>query len=139
MNLPLLIKIVEELSLLLTDARVRQVAEGPKGTLYLLLIRSRKQFILLLSSDRSLPRIYLVSRKTEPSRFPGPFTQYLRSRLNGSVIRHIVLLNEDRIVEIAFSARAGEFRLILELTGSTANLVFTDAFSTILAVYSSGA
>ena len=135
MNFHVLSLVVEELSALLTNARVERVYQGKDGGLYLLLHRERKKFVLLLSPDRAMPRLHLVSAKPAADDSPHGFILFLRSRLTGARVSGVSLLNQDRVVEIRFSRQGEEYLLLFELFGSSANLVLVDPSSTILAVY----
>ena len=134
MDFQILQKVVDELYTLIIGARVDRLYQGAGGELYLVLHRRRKNIVLLVSSDRSMPRIHLVSAK--PPAFPAlsGFVQYLKSRVTGAVISAIRLLNQDRIAEIGFSKTGADYRLVIELTGSSANLILTDASYAILSV-----
>ncbi len=135
MHFDILTPVVEELSSLLTGARVERVLQGEDGGLYLLFRKDRKNFTLLVSPDRSLPRTHLVSKKPRSASDPHPLVLNLRSRLPGSRLADIVLLNNDRIVEFRFIKDDIEHHLFFELTGSSTNLFFTDADLRILASY----
>jgi predicted ribosome quality control (RQC) complex YloA/Tae2 family protein len=135
MNFHILSLVVEELSALLTNARIERVYQGKDGGLYLLLHRERKKFFLLLSPDRAMPRLHLVSAKPAAEDSPHGFILFLRSRVSGARVSGISLLNQDRVVEIRFSGQGEEYILLFELFGSSANLVLVDPSSTILAVY----
>jgi hypothetical protein len=99
MRYEMLLPVVEELARDLTGARVDRVLQGKDRHLYLLLRNSGKNFTLLISPDRSLPRLHLVSVKPQADSDPYPFVLNLRSRLKGARIAGIALLNLDRIVE----------------------------------------
>jgi predicted ribosome quality control (RQC) complex YloA/Tae2 family protein len=135
MNFEALSRVVQELSSLVTGARVERVLQGEDGGLYLLFRKERKNFTLLVSPERSLPRLHLVSRKPRSAFDPHPLVLLLRSRLPGSRLTHIALLNDDRIVVLRFAGNDTEHHLLFELTGSSANLFFTDAELRILASY----
>jgi predicted ribosome quality control (RQC) complex YloA/Tae2 family protein len=135
MHYDVLVPVVEEISSLLTGARVERVLQGDDRGLYLLFRKDRKNFSVLLSPDRSLPRLHLVSRKPRSASDPHPLVLNLRSRLPGSRLAHIALLNDDRIVEFRFVKNGAGYRIFFELTGSSANLFFSDADLRILAVY----
>jgi predicted ribosome quality control (RQC) complex YloA/Tae2 family protein len=135
MNFHILSLVVEELSALLTNARVERVYQGTDGGLYLLLHRERNKFILLLSPDRAMPRLHLVSTKPAADASPNGFILFLRSRVSGARVSGISLLNQDRVVEIRFNRQGEEYLLLFELFGSSANLVLVDPSLTILAVY----
>src|SRR5512144_1252874 len=98
MNYDVLVPVVEELSSLLTGAFVERVLQGEDGGLYLLFRKDRKNFTLLLSPDRVLPRMHLVSRKPRSVADPHPLVLNLRSRLPGSRLSCVALMNDDRVV-----------------------------------------
>jgi predicted ribosome quality control (RQC) complex YloA/Tae2 family protein len=135
MNFHILSRVVEELNSFLTNARVERVYQGNKGGLYILCSRNRKKFVLLLSPDRAMPRLHLVSVKPAAEDPPHGFILFLRSRVSGARVTGIGLVNQDRVVEIRFSRQGEEYTLLFELIGSSANLVLVDPASTILAVY----
>jgi predicted ribosome quality control (RQC) complex YloA/Tae2 family protein len=135
MNFQILSQVIEELSALLTGARVERVIQGQEGGVYLLLRRDRKNYALLLSPDRALPRMHLVSSKPQSVAPPHPVVLALRSRLTGSRVATISLLNEDRIARMCFATTAGEQCLVYELTGMSANLILIGPDSRILTVY----
>jgi predicted ribosome quality control (RQC) complex YloA/Tae2 family protein len=135
MDFQLLSQVVNELAALITGARVERVYQGSDDALVFILGRDRMKFILLISPDRSLPRLHLVTAKPPAGDSPHSFGLYLRSRLPGTRVKHIMLMNQDRIVEIRFSGLDGEYCLVSELFGHAANLIFSDSSSTILSVY----
>jgi predicted ribosome quality control (RQC) complex YloA/Tae2 family protein len=135
MNFELLSSVVGELSLLTTGARVERVYQETDGGIYVLLHRDRQKFSLLLSPDRTLPRLHLVSDKPTADTTPHPFVLYLRSHLTGARVQSIALLNQDRVVELRFSKPGTEYHLVFELIGTSANLILTDSSSKILAAY----
>jgi predicted ribosome quality control (RQC) complex YloA/Tae2 family protein len=135
MNFQLLSSVIDELSHLITGARVERVYEGTGRALSVLLRRDRKQYTLLLSPDRSLPRLHLVSKKPAAIASPSGFSLYLRSHAAGAVITKVSLLNQDRVAEIRFSRQGTGCRLLFELTGPGANILITDEALKILAVY----
>src|SRR5512140_2971496 len=135
MHYDILAPVVCELSSLLTGARVERVLQGEDGGLYLLFRKDRENLTLLISPERSLPRLHIVSKKPRSTSDPHPLVLNLRSRLPGSRLTSLALLNDDRVVEIRFEKNDDEHRLFFELTGSSANLFFTDASPRILATY----
>ena len=135
MNFQILYSVIEELSQLITGARVERVYEGTGRALYLMLMRNRKHYYLLLSPDRSMPRMHLVTEKPAAAASPRGFILYLRSHVAGAGITQVSLLNQDRVAEICFSRQGTTYRLLFELTGPSANLVITDDSLKILSVY----
>jgi predicted ribosome quality control (RQC) complex YloA/Tae2 family protein len=139
MHLQLLSLVVAELGSLLSNARVVRFFEGSDDhSLYIAARRSGKNLFLLLSADRVLPRIHLVSHKPPAAPSVKPFTLYLKSRISGGTIRQIALLNQDRIVEIRVARQGRDYRLVFELTGAGSNFILTDAEGTILALFHPG-
>lgn len=134
MDFQTLSSVIDELSHLITGARVERVYEGTGRALYVLLRRDRKHYYLLLSPDRSLPRLHLVTKKPAAVASRG-FSLYLRSHAAGAVITKVSLLNQDRVAEIRFSRQGAGYRLLFELTGPGANILITDESLKILAVY----
>ena len=135
MNFRLLSDVVEELSAQVIGARLERVFEGADGNIYLLFRREKKNLILLLSPDRSLPHLHLVSSKPAAGLYPKSFVLYLRSHLTGTRISEISLMNQDRVVILRFIKMKSEYCLIFELIGSSANMILTDSSLKILAVY----
>lgn len=134
MDFALLNQVVEELSVVLPGARVDKVSQGSDHTLLLSFHLKRKNYVLLLSADRSLSRMHLTSRKPAGAAAPAGFFLYLRKHLTGARLAGIGCLNEDRVAELRLARPGAEYRLILELTGSSANIILTDASYRILAV-----
>lgn len=135
MDLNVLKQVVGELSALLPGALVERVYEGTDRALYLSLRKQRLDLVLLMSPDRSLPRMHLVSNRPPSAGKMSAFAQYLKSRISASRIERISLLGEDRLVEIMFSGMDAHYRLIFELFGSRANMLLLDPSSKIISVY----
>jgi predicted ribosome quality control (RQC) complex YloA/Tae2 family protein len=135
MDFQILSSVIDELSHLITGARVERVYEGTGRALYVLLRRDRKHYYLLLSPDRSMPRLHLVTKKPAAAASPSGFSLYLRSHAAGAGITKVSQLNQDRVAEIRFSRQGEGCRLLFELTGPTANIIITDESLKVLAVY----
>ena len=134
MDFTLLAQVVEELAAVLPGARVDKLVHGSDDSLLLVLHRAKRNRYLLLSPDRSLPRIHLISRKPAGTAAPAGFFLYLRKHLTGSRIGEVRLVDLDRIVEVGFVRPDGAYLLFFELTGSSTNLILTDAARKILSV-----
>lgn len=134
MDIAVLSKVVEELAALLPGAKVDKLVQGKEDSLSLGLYLQGSRFTLLLSADRSLPRLHLVSEKTTGTDVPTGFFLSLRKHLAGARLDTIGLLNEDRIVLLQFTQRGTTYQLIFELTGSSANLILAERSQRILAV-----
>ena len=135
MDFPLLSAVIEEASGLIAGARVDRLYESDSRDIIFLLRKAGKQSVLLVSPDRTLPRVHLISRKPLAAPALHPFTLFLRSRIVGSSLETIGILNRDRIVEMVFRLRGTVFRLLVELFGPAANLIVTDEQGIVQTVY----
>lgn len=125
MNFIILSKVVEELSAILPGAAVERLFESD-GIFYFVLRKGRDGLTLLFSPDRGLPRVHLATKRPEASQPASLFCQYLRSRLTGSRISAIGLVNNDRVMEILFSGIDGDYRVVFEVFGSRPNIFVLD-------------
>jgi predicted ribosome quality control (RQC) complex YloA/Tae2 family protein len=98
---------------------------------------------LFVSADPSSPRLYLIERRArdlQKASIPlGQFGQLLRARTNGAALVSVEKDPRDRIVRLNFRCEeegaAIEFRkLVIQLTGRTANLFLLDESDRIVAV-----
>ncbi|HEY0724977.1 MAG TPA: NFACT RNA binding domain-containing protein [Pyrinomonadaceae bacterium] len=93
---------------------------------------------LLISVDPANPRFYLTHRRTKDlekqSLSLNPFGQAVRSRLGNA---HFVSISKDpldRIVRLTFRNDDSFWRLIIQLTGRTADIFLLDELNRIVAV-----
>lgn len=135
MNYSILSEVIKELGLLLPGSSVERILEGDGNSIILELRQGRSRRHLLLSPDRSMPRIHLVSGKPASKPLAHPFTLFLKSRIAGARLTDARLLNEDRLVELCFRRRDALFHLFFELFGRAANLALTDGAGLVLAVF----
>lgn len=93
---------------------------------------------LLISVDPSNPRFYFTHRRTkdlEKQSLPlNPFGQMLRSRLSGAHFAGITKDPSDRIVRLTFRSDNIFWRLVIQLTGRTADVFLLDELNRIIAV-----
>ncbi|HEX5876307.1 MAG TPA: NFACT RNA binding domain-containing protein [Pyrinomonadaceae bacterium] len=94
---------------------------------------------LFISVDPSNPRIYLIRRRTkdlEKQSIPlGGFGQAMRAKLSGAHVVNIVKDPSDRIVRLTLRSEDFIFwRLIIQLTGRSADLFVVDELNRIEAV-----
>ena len=127
--------VIAEASSLVLGARVDRVYESDARDIIMIVRNAGRRFVLLISPDRSLPRIHLLSRKPAAGPSLHPFTLYLRSRITGGRLKKIGILNRDRIIEMLFESHGRILRLIIELFGSATNLIITDQEDVIQIVY----
>ena len=94
--------------------------------------------LLLISVDPSNPRFYLTHRRTkelEKQSLPlNVFGHAMRSRLSGA---HFVSISKDpldRIVRLTFRIGDVFWRLVIQLTGRTADIFLLDELNRIIAI-----
>lgn len=95
---------------------------------------------LLVSLDRAAPALYLSSRDQHKSgkRAPSNFYSVLREQLDGAKVVSIAKRPSDRVVEIEFedtasNDRASSVKLVLSLTGRSANAYLVEGQTNLLA------
>jgi predicted ribosome quality control (RQC) complex YloA/Tae2 family protein len=54
---------------------------------------------------------------------PDHFVKEIRKKLHQSILKRVVQIERDRIVDMQFESEEGKFRLVLELTGSHGNCI----------------
>jgi len=93
---------------------------------------------LFISVDPASPRLYLIHRRTKDlekqSLSLNAFGQAIRSRLSGA---HFVSISKDpldRIVRLTFRIDDVFWRLVIQLTGRTADVFLLDELNRIVAV-----
>lgn len=98
---------------------------------------------LLVSVDPASPRFYLIHRRTkelEKQSHPlGIFGQAMRSKLSGAHLVNISKDPLDRIIRLTFriddeSARVVFWKLVIQITGRTADIFLLDELNRIVAV-----
>ncbi len=134
MEYPLLVRVVEELAGVLPGARVDKVVPAEDEEFVLLLRQKGRNHFLLISPERALPRIHLISRKPAAAPSSAPFLLSLRKYLAGSRVKGVRLLNQDRVVELSFARLDKELFLILEILGASSNVLLIDRERKIIAV-----
>ena len=134
MEYTVLVRVVKELTQHLAGARVERVYQGSEGIL-IVLSHAAARSVLLISPDRAMPRLHLVSEKPPAIETAHPFVLYLRSHVSGARIVSIEVLDQDRIVALRLRQMKEEYRLLFELFGGSANLFLLNASNTILSTY----
>ena len=93
---------------------------------------------LLVSVEPSSPRLYLIERRARDLRKTSiplaHFGQLLRARTNGGALVSVEKDPRDRVVSLTFRCEDQFYKLIVQLTGRTANLFFLDDADRILAL-----
>ena len=132
-----LVLLADELNQELSFAKVVKIQQ-PEKDLILIQLRkgkdsssSNRNAKLLIRVAGGSSRVHLTEREFENPKEPPMFCMLLRKYLNDAVIQDIMILGQDRILQIHFSSRndLGDSRdryLITELTGRTANVILCD-------------
>lgn len=93
---------------------------------------------LFVSVEPSSPRLYLIERRArdlqKASIQLAHFGQLLRARTNSAALVSVEKDSQDRVVRLTFRCEDQFYKLIVQLTGRTANLFFLDDADRILAV-----
>lgn len=115
----------QELSPLLSGARLQGLRRHRQGLFSLEFYSQEKHFVLLeLQRPRS---VCFLTQQLPPSKPADSLTLGLRKHLLGSRLRSLSQLQQDRILAWDFETATGPMRLILELSGRHANLFLLDA------------
>jgi predicted ribosome quality control (RQC) complex YloA/Tae2 family protein len=137
MNQTVLQRVVEELQGALTGRYCGKIYQlGPVS--FAIDFGLRGEF-LFISVDPASPRLYLIHRRTKDlekqSVALGAFGQMMRAKLSGA---HLVGISKDpldRIVRLTFRSEEMIFRrLVIQLTGRTADVFLLDELNRIVAV-----
>jgi predicted ribosome quality control (RQC) complex YloA/Tae2 family protein len=123
--------LTNELNSTLVSGRIVKIAQPENDELLLTIKIFNKQIRLSISSDASLPLMYLTEdNKPSPLTAPG-FCMVLRKHLNNAKILNIFQPSLERIVNIELEHynEMGDLckkYLIIELMGKHSNIIFTD-------------
>jgi predicted ribosome quality control (RQC) complex YloA/Tae2 family protein len=141
MNQTVLQRVVEELRDVLTGRFFGKIYQlGPVS--FVIDFGLRGEY-LVLSVDPASPRLYLTHRRTKDlekqSVALNAFGQMMRSKLSGAHVVDISKDSLDRIVRLTFrsEAESGEIifrKLVIQLTGRTADVFLLDELNRIIAV-----
>ena len=129
--------LVKELQDSLTGGHISKISMPEKNELFLTVKNNARNYRLLISSDASLPLIYLTEQnKTAPLVAPG-FCMLLRKHIGSGKITEIRQMGLERIIRIQTEQlnELGDLtqkRLYIELMGKYSNIIFTDTEDTII-------
>ena len=136
MDQSLIHRVVEELRIALSGRYFGKIYQL-SPTSFAIDFGLRGEF-LLISVDPSNPRLYLTHRRTkdlEKQSLPlNAFGQALRTKLSGAHFVSISKAPLDRIVRLTFSIDDSFRRLVVQLTGRTADVFLLDELNRIVAV-----
>lgn len=140
MHQALLHRVVEELQLTLTGRFLGKIFQlTPHSFAFDFGLRGA---FLYVNADPASPRLYLIERRTreldKQSMALSTFGHAMRSKLGGGYLIRVTQDRPDRIVRLTFrfdDARGMNFqRLVIQLTGRTANLFLLDELNRITSV-----
>lgn len=123
--------LTNELKSALVSGRIVKIAQPENDELLLTIKKFNEQIRLTISSDASLPLMYLTS-ENKPSPMTAPnFCMVLRKHLNNAKIIDIFQPSLERIINIELEHynEMGDLckkYLIVELMGKYSNIIFTD-------------
>lgn len=123
--------LVRELKDNLTGGHISKISMPEKSELFLTVKNNARNYRLLISSDASLPLMYLTEQnRTAPLTAPG-FCMLLRKHIGSGKITEIRQMGLERIVRIQTEQlnELGDLtrkRLYIELMGKYSNIIFTD-------------
>lgn len=123
--------LTSELNSTLVSGRIVKIAQPENDELLLTIKIFSKQIRLTISSDASLPLMYLTEQN-KPSPLTAPaFCMVLRKHLNNAKILNIFQPGLERIInfELEHYNEMGDLcrkYLIVELMGKHSNIIFTD-------------
>jgi predicted ribosome quality control (RQC) complex YloA/Tae2 family protein len=119
-------RVRDEIAPALTGGWIQKIYQ-PTARMFVLEVRAPgRTHRLLISCHPESARLHLTTLTIHNPPTPPPFCQYLRAHVQGARIDHVEQIEEDRIVQLALTAKAGPCKLVVELTGKTANLLLLD-------------
>lgn len=122
--------ILAELPLL--DAFIRKVDQPDFRSLVLSCYHRGTAYAVLVSVEPTACRIHRIQRMPPRPGRAQRFVQLLRSRIQGGKIVAVEHVNRDRIVRLSVRQGGETNHLWIRLWGTAANIILTDAQSTIL-------
>ncbi|HXX75449.1 MAG TPA: NFACT family protein [Nitrospiraceae bacterium] len=118
--------VLEEVAPVLTGGWIQKIHQPAALTIVLEIRTPGLTHRLLISCFPETARLHLITASRQNPVSPPPFCQFLRAHLQGAHIDAITQIQDDRIVRIDLTTKAGTRALVAELTGKTANLFVLD-------------
>ncbi|MEO6307762.1 MAG: NFACT family protein [Nitrospiraceae bacterium] len=119
-------KVMSECAPALAGGWIQKVYQPTDRTLVLEIRTPGQTHRLLISCHQETTRLHFTTAAFQNPPTPPPFCQFLRAHLQGARIDQFEQLREDRVVQLALTAKEGPCRLVAELTGKTSNLLVLD-------------
>ena len=124
MKLNMLCNLVAELQPHLKGARVSKIYQPEADMLILRLWTGTDNLRLLIAVTPGRQKLHLTQKEWLNPHQPPRFCQLLRSRITR--IEHIHLVNDDRVVQLDCVGPKGNCFLVIEMFGSSGNMILTD-------------
>ena len=120
-----------ELNCALHGGKIRRICQPEKDEITISVYNGKSNLLLVISANPNSPRIHLTTVKKENPYAAPPLLMVLRKYIGSAVIKGVSCLAEDRIAEIALSARNEmfddeDFYLVCELMGRYSNIILLD-------------
>jgi predicted ribosome quality control (RQC) complex YloA/Tae2 family protein len=123
--------VVRELQALV-GGRLQRILQPSSSSLLLGIYAGGQERLVLLSANPRFPRAHTVRSRPSSQGEPGPLATVVRRHADGAKILAVRQVGFDRQMEVVLGRPEGEYRLIAELTGKHANLVFVGTDGKIL-------
>ena len=123
--------LTKELQGELIHGRVQKVNQPFERELVLSIRNNRQNYKLLLSAHPVFGRVQITKADFQNPQTPNTFTMIMRKYLQGAVIEDIRQIENDRILEIAFSNKNEigdniKVTLVVEIMGKHSNIILID-------------
>ena len=123
--------LTKELQEELLYGRIQKVNQPFERELVLTIRNNRKNYKLLLSAHPVFGRVQITTADFQNPQTPNTFTMIIRKYLQGAIIESITQIENDRILEIAFSNKNEigdniKVTLMVEIMGKYSNIILID-------------
>lgn len=123
--------LTKELQDELLYGRIQKVNQPFEHELVLTVRNNRKNYKLLLSAHPVFGRVQITKTDFQNPQTPNTFTMIMRKYLQGAVIESLEQIDNDRILEIAFSNKNEigdnvKVTLVVEIMGKHSNIILID-------------
>ncbi|RCW17253.1 hypothetical protein CAC02_04075 [Streptococcus gallolyticus] len=123
--------LTKELQEELLYGRIQKVNQPFERELVLTIRNNRKNYKLLLSAHPIFGRVQITTADFQNPQTPNTFTMIMRKYLQGAVIESMTQIENDRILEIAFSNKNEigdniKITLVVEIMGKHSNIILID-------------
>ncbi|MES5404043.1 NFACT RNA binding domain-containing protein [Streptococcus infantarius] len=123
--------LTKELQDKLLYGRIQKVNQPFEHELVLTIRNNRKNYKMLLSAHPVFGRLQITKTDFQNPQTPNTFTMIMRKYLQGAVIENITQIENDRVLEIAFSNKNEigdniKVTLVVEIMGKHSNIILID-------------